>query len=102
MFIPVLDLKVYRLVLLVIRAGPGNAGQDVKCDLAVGLWVLNLLALVGRFGGCRIRARVLERPWHTALEEQRLETGVDDAAIKSQRGVERWTHVAHLLELLPN
>ena len=51
--------QVGRLVGLVVGPGQRNGGEKVKCELAVRLWVLELLAGSGRFRGIRVNAFVL-------------------------------------------
>ena len=45
--------------------GPGqrDGGEKVKCELAVGLWVLDLLAGRSRLRCLRVDAFVLQGPW---------------------------------------
>lgn len=93
---------MHGLVLFVVRAGPAHARQDVEAELAVGLGILDLLALRRKLGGFGIGGVVLEGPRRHAAEEVRLETGVHDAAVEAERRGEGRPHVADFLEFLPD
>merc|ERR1719209_2886983 len=55
--------QVRRLVGLVVCPGQRDGGEKVKCELAVRLWVLKLLAGRRRLRCIRVNAFVLQGPW---------------------------------------
>lgn len=102
MAVPILDLQMHGLILLVIRAGATHAGQNVETDLVIRLGVFELWALVGGLGGGVVGAGVVEGPGGAAAEEEGFETGIRDAAVEAERGVEGGPHVAHLVQFFPD
>src|SRR6478735_11427724 len=91
-----------RLILLMIGSCSGDTCQDIKGELAVRLLVLDLRDLIGRKGSSVVRSLMLKGPRNATLEDIGLETRVHEAAIETERGVERWSHVAYLLKFLPD
>ena len=84
--VPVFDLQMNGLILLVVGAGAANTGQNIKTDLAVRLWVFDLVALRSQLRRRRIGGVVLECPWSLAAENERLQTGVHNTTIQAKRG----------------
>ena len=100
--VPVRDLQMHGLVLVVIRARSTDAGQDVEAEGAIGFGVFDRGTLIGPFRRGVIGSRMLQRPGSTASEDEGFQAGVEQAPVEAQRGVERWPHVANLLQLPPD
>ncbi len=94
---------MHGLVLLMVRARPADAGQDVETDLVVRFRVFDLGAR-----GREFRRRVVtglgvvERPGRLAAEEVGFEAGIEDAAVEAEGGVEGGAHVADFLQFAPD
>lgn len=93
---------MHRLILLVIRPRPADAGQDVKRNLSVGFRIFNFGTLVRHLRCCVVGATMFESPRHFSTEYVRFQARVENSSIKAERGVERRTHIADLFEFGPD
>ena len=103
MRLPIRYLQMTRLILLMIRARPTHTRQDIKTDLPIRLWILNLLTAPRLHCASMItRLLMLQRPRRFASQHESFETGVCDAAVETEGRVEGRPHVAHLVQLAPD
>ena len=85
MLIPILHLQMHGLVLLMVRARPAHARQDIERDLPVRFRVLDARTLGRQLRrGVITWFLVLERPGRFAAEEEGFEAGVHDAAVETE------------------
>lgn len=101
-YILVLEAQVDGLVLGVVGACPRNRGQQIKGNNAVGFWVINLLGIGGNTETLVVGCGVVEGPGGSALEENGVDTRVENSSKVAERGVETGSAVTDLLQLLPD
>merc|ERR1719209_372366 len=93
--------QVRRLVSLVVGPGQCNGGEKIKCELAVRLWVLELLAGSGRLRGIRVNAFVLQGPWLLSSAKDIKQASVGHTSPETKL-VECWLDVPDRLHLIPH
>mmetsp|Transcript_58296 Transcript_58296/g.126615 ORF Transcript_58296/g.126615 Transcript_58296/m.126615 type:complete len:365 (-) Transcript_58296:687-1781(-) len=98
----VLQRKVRRLVMVVVRAGECDRGQEVEAHLVVRLWVLDGRALACGAQLRVVRSRVRQRKRLAALEEPLQDARVEEHAVHPEGRMRRRPDIAHLVQLLPD
>merc|ERR1719209_1394896 len=93
--------QVRRLVGLVVGPSQRDGGEKVKCELAVRLWVLKLLAGRRRLRCIRVNAFVLQGPWLFSSTKDIKRASVGHTSPETKL-VERWLDVPDRLHLIPD
>merc|ERR1719209_907710 len=93
--------QVRRLVGLVVGPGQRDGGEKVKCELAVRLWVLQLLAGRGRLRCICVNAFVLQSPWLLSSSKDIEQASVGHTSPEAEL-VERWLDIPDRFHLIPD
>lgn len=102
MLVPIGNLEMNRLILFMIGSCSTHAGQDVKGNPVVGFGVFDFVTLIGAFGGGVVRPFGFQGPRRSALKNVRFQTGIQDTAIKTERGMKGGSIVSDVFQFFPD
>mmetsp|Transcript_76298 Transcript_76298/g.181442 ORF Transcript_76298/g.181442 Transcript_76298/m.181442 type:complete len:266 (-) Transcript_76298:1088-1885(-) len=94
-----LHFEVRRLVMLMINACTNQVLQDVECDLAIGLGILDWLVVCSRLRVLGVSFGPPEGPWLFPSCQDQAAPSVCQST--KQASLEGWLHVASSLQLIP-